>query len=389
MRLFAGFRDPRLEFGDRISSPESELGHFESLTRPDQVGSSLFRPDPIPAGIADAARRFPALLSSRAPEPSAMRSTVGGLSDQVTVEQMSRRQLNLAYRHLFQLLATAEAHRQALVVLVTDLESSLLRLSRELEQRDVQNGMLENDLIARKQDIKLKELLEKRKEDEYQKGSKQVHLVMTGLGEELNQAIMDGSKREEEARRQMEEKTREWQHERDRFQEEITQLKETNSSLQKQEKKKEEEDQIALKQANFDIKELREELNQVLMDESKREEEARRQMEEKTSEWQYERDRLQEEIRELNEMNLSLLKQKSTMRKQRRGRSDYESGSDDVNPSTSSLAPEDSSGFVSCGNLSDVDVGQLGEETGVDDRKAHYGSRLHEENRKLKSDWIK
>ena len=32
---------------------------------------------------------------------------------------------------------------------------------------------------------------------------------------------MDKSKKEEEARRQMEEKTREWQHERDRLQEKL------------------------------------------------------------------------------------------------------------------------------------------------------------------------
>ena len=85
-------------------------------------------------------------------------------------------------------------------------------------------------------------------------------------------------------------------------------------------------------------------------------------------------------------MNLSLQKQKSTMRKQRRGRSDYESGSNDANPSSSSHTPEDSSGIVSCGNLSDVNVGQLGKGLGVEDRNAYYGSKLHEENRNLKSE---
>ena len=349
LRLFAGFRDPRLEFGDRVSLPwpASELGHFESLTQPgDQVGSSLSWPDPIPAGIANAARIFPSLVSSSAPVPSAMRSAVGGLSDQVTVEQMSRRQLNLEYRHLLQLLATTEAHRQALVVLAKDSdltqESSLLRLSRELEQRDVQITMLENELID-----------------------------MTGFREELNQALMDRSKREEEVGREMEEKTRE-------LQKEIRQLKEMNLRLSRELEQRDvqiamlENELIARKQ---DMTGLREELNQAL----KREEEVGREMEEKTRE-------LQKEIRQLKEMNLSLQKQKSTMRKQTTSRHDFEPGSDDANPSTSSLAPEDSSGFVSCGNLSDVDVGQLGKETGMDDREAHYGLRLHEENRKLRSE---
>ena len=48
----------------------------------------------------------------------------------------------------------------------------------------MQHGML--DLIARKQEIELLELREKRNEEEYKKASKQVRVDMKRLGEELN-----------------------------------------------------------------------------------------------------------------------------------------------------------------------------------------------------------